>query len=335
MRGFKVSMHRFFFVSGLTLALATTAAIAQQSPTNANPTTTGQTQATMQTTANTGVSRGELVNFDQFLDVHPEIDAQLRANPSLISDNNYLQATPQLQAYLTAHPQVRTQLDQNPSYFMQREDRLQARIAQQERFDQYLADHKDVDRDVRKNAKVLNDEGYLKKHHDLDEFLKANPDVRVAIVNNPNYFQDRDRDRLAMNADTNARAGENRTGTAGATAGASTAVNAGTTATAGTSAQMTKEHSDRMDKFLDKHQDVAKDLHDNPDLVKDDKYLDHHKDLRKFFDQNPGLRTELAENREYFEQRDERMHDRMTMPPTTKSPAPNVEQRQNLTPTTH
>jgi hypothetical protein len=319
MRGFKVSMKRFFVVSSLTLALAGAAALAQQAPATSNPTTVnGQTQTTMQATTNPDVTRGELVNLDQFLDVHPEIDRQLRANPSLINDNNYLQATPQLQAYLTGHPQVRTQLQANPTYFMQREDRLQARIAQEERFDQYLADHKDVDRDVRKDPRILSDDGYLKKHHDLDEFLRANPDVRVVIVNNPNYFQDRDRDRLAMNADANARLGENR---AEASSGANT--------------QLSKEQSDRMDKFLDKHQDVAKDLHNDPTLIGDDKYLDHHKDLRKFFDQNPGLRNELAENREYFEQRDERMHERMTMPPTTKSPAQSVDQRQNLTPTTH
>jgi hypothetical protein len=336
MRGFRVSMHRFFVVSGLSLALASTAAVAQQSPTTSNPTTvSGQTQTTVQTTTNPDVTRGELVNLDQFLDEHPEIDRQLRANPSLINDNNYLQATPQLQAYLTNHPQVRTQLTQNPAYFMQREDRLQARVAQEERFDQYLADHKDVDKDVRKNQRVLNDSGYLKKHHDLDEFLKANPDVRVVVVNNPNYFQDRDRDRVAMNGDMNARLGENRTVAGGAGAGASAGATTG--ANAGANVQMTKEHSDRMDKFLDKHQDVAKDLHDNPALVRDDGYLDHHKDLRKFFNQNPGLRSELAENRAYFEQRDERMHDRMTTtkPPTTKSPASNVDQRQNLTPTTH
>jgi len=311
--------------------------MAQQSP--ANPTTVnGQTQTAVTTTGNADVTRGELVNFDQFLDTHPEVDRQLRANPALINDNNYLQATPQLQAYITDHPQVKAQLTANPSYFMQREDRLQARIAQEERFDQYLADHKDVDKDVRKDARVLGNDSYLKKHHDLDEFLRANPDVRVVIVNNPNYFQDRDRDRVAMNANVNARLGENRTpatatATAGATAGAMT------TGTGG-NREMSKGEQERMDKFLDKHQDVAKDFHNNPDLVRDDKYIDHHKDLRKFFHENPNLRTELAENRAYFEQRDARMHEHMDMNkttmPQTKTPAQNnVDQRQNLTPSTH
>jgi len=344
MRGFKVSMHRLFVVSGLSLALAGTAAIAQQSPAGttgtANPTTVnGQTQTTMMAPAGSDVTRGELVNFDQFLDTHPEVDRQLRANPSLINDNNYLQATPQLQAYITDHPQVKAQLTANPSYFMQREDRLQARIAQEERFDQYLADHKDVDKDVRKDTRVLGNDSYLKKHHDLDEFLRANPDVRVVVVNNPNYFQDRDRDRVALNADMNARLGENRTGTAAtATAGAAAGATTEGERSSGANREMTKEEQDRMDKFLDKHQDVAKDFHNNPELVRDDKYVDHHKDLRKFFNDNPHLRNELAENRAYFEQRDARMHEHMDMNKTTmpKTPAQNnVDQRQNLTPSTH
>jgi hypothetical protein len=435
MRGLKVSMHRVFFVSGLTLALgagtaglraqqsivnprtgngqatvngeASTSAGAQQSPTpdlaneqvvrmdqflddhkniekdldsnpalindtkylghhkdlesflDANPRirqqaqenpryfvdrenrfdARGDLQSQNPRNPNPDLTHGELANFDGFLDSHPEISHQLDANPSLINDQNYLKANPDLETYLTQHPQVREELTETPNYFMNRENRLDAgdngRLApnqnnataqEQDRMDQYLADHKDVDRDLRKNPRLIDDSGYLKHHRDLDEFLRANPDVRVLVISNPNYFQDRDQTRLAMTADARFDANGNH--------------------------PLTSEQSERMDAFMDKHQKIARDLDRNPYLCNDDKYLSHHKDLRDFFDKNPGMRQQMAENRSYFEEREQRFEQHGA--PVTKSPeqtpqqtqptqstgqkpaqAP-VDQRQDMTPnTTH
>lgn len=300
---------------------------------------------------NPDLTRGELQNFDGFLDSHPDISKQLDANPSLINDSGYLKANPDLQTYLTQHPQVREEITETPNYFMNRENRLDARqpgqlapnpnpnnaanpnyasAQEQTRMDQYLADHKDVDRDLRKNPRLVDDSGYLKKHRDLDEFLRANPDVRVVIVSNPNYFQDRDRVRFGMTANARFDANEGR--------------------------ELSKDQHDRMDAFMDKHQKVAKDLDRNPSLCNDDKYLSHHKDLRDFFDKNPGMRQQLAQNRTYFEERQQRFQHGAPMTkspaqtpqtpqtqtdqnkssqPTNQRPAqPPVDQRQNMTPTT-
>lgn len=297
---------------------------------------------------NPDLTRGELTNFDGFLDSHPDVSRQLDANPSLINDANYLKANPELQTYLTQHPQVREEITETPNYFMNRENRLDARdngrlapnpgnnasAQEQDRMDQYLADHKDVDRDLRRNPRLVDDGGYLKKHRDLDQFLRANPDVRVVVVSNPNYFQDRDRARFATTADARFAANGDR--------------------------QLTREQSDRMDDFMDKHQKVARDLDRNPSLCNDQHYVSHHKDLRDFFDKNPGMRQQLAQNRSYFEQRQQRFEHHGA--PMTKSPAqspqtpqtqtqqnkstqptnqkpaqaPPVDQRQNMTPnTTH
>lgn len=288
---------------------------------------------------NPDLTRGELANFDAFLDSHPDISRQLEANPALINDSNYLQANPALQAYLTQHSQVREEITETPNYFMNRENRLEARdngrlapnpnnatAQEQDRMDQYLTDHKDVDRDLRKNPRLVDDSGYLKKHRDLDQFLRQNPDVRTQMASNPNYFQDRDRGRFDLGA--NARFDTNA------------------------DRQLTKEQSDRMDDFMNKHQKVAKDLDHNPSLCNDDKYLSHHKDLRDFYDKNPGMRQQLAQNRTYFEERQQRFQQHGA--PMTKSPAQTpqtqqakptqsteqkpaqapVDQRQNMTPTT-
>lgn len=290
---------------------------------------------------NPDITRGELQNFDGFLDSHQEISRQLDANPSLINDSGYLKANPELQSYLTQHPGVREEITETPNYFINRENRLDARedgrlapnpsnnasAQEQDRMDQYLTDHKDVDRDLRKNPRLVDDSGYLKKHRDLDEFLRANPDVRVVIVSNPNYFQDRDRARFALAADTRVDANGGR--------------------------QFTRDQSDRMDQFMDKHQKIAKDLDRNPSLCNDEKYVSQHKDLRDFYDKNPGMRQQLAQNGTYFADRQQRFQHGAPMTkspaqtPQTQQPKPTqstdqkpaqapVDQRQNMTPnTTH
>ena len=312
---------------------------------------------------NPDVTRGELANFDQYLDSHPEIDRQLAANPHLLDDQNYLQANPSLQSYLTDHPRVREEITETPDYFMRREERFDARqdqrfngnpgVAQGQpnrgqdqdedrrreqsaKIDQYLADHKDVDNDLRRNPSLINDEKYLKRHHDLDEFLRANPDVRVVIVSNPNYFTDRDRVAMRMGYQ-----GPNGEGSVNGAPG---------------NPQLTPDQRQRMDQFMDKHQKIAKDLHNNPSLVGDEKYVSHHKDLREFFDHNPGVRDCLAQDQQhaYFAERARRMKQPMTkastnprpdQPNQTTQPSQNnqqqnpqpkapVDQRQNMGPTT-
>jgi hypothetical protein len=63
----------------------------------------------------------ELYNFDRFLDAHPQVEQQLRRNPSLANDPNYLRQHPGLQQFLSTHPGVRSQLQQNPQRFVNRE----------------------------------------------------------------------------------------------------------------------------------------------------------------------------------------------------------------------
>jgi hypothetical protein len=68
------------------------------------------------------VDRGQLANFDRFLDAHRDIATQIRKNPSLVDNQQYLKDHPELQSYLQNHPEIRQQIDRNPNGFMQQED---------------------------------------------------------------------------------------------------------------------------------------------------------------------------------------------------------------------
>ncbi len=65
--------------------------------------------------------------MDQFLDDHQQIDKELTAKPSLINDQKYLAQHQDLKLFLSQHPQVREEFTENPTNFMQRERRFDAR----------------------------------------------------------------------------------------------------------------------------------------------------------------------------------------------------------------
>jgi hypothetical protein len=64
-------------------------------------------------------TRRELLKFDQFLDKHREIAEQVRKNPSLVNNDEFVKKHPALQTYLKEHPGVRKEAKENPNAFMQ------------------------------------------------------------------------------------------------------------------------------------------------------------------------------------------------------------------------
>jgi hypothetical protein len=253
-----------FLVWGAAIALIASSGYARGQATAQVQGQTTQGQATNPGNPNPDLNRQQLAAMDQFLDGHPDIDRQLRANPALINDPGYLKANPQLQTFLNQHPGMAEEFRETPSYFMARENRFDAREARRtnltqkemEDRDRWLDKHKDIDRDLRTNPELVNDNDYLARHKDLRDFLAKEPNVR---------------------SDFSARA---------------TSANVNET----TPNRLTPNDRREMDRFFDKHKDIAKDLRDHPDYMHDQKYLARHKDLRDFLGKNPRVREEMTEN---------------------------------------
>jgi hypothetical protein len=138
-----------------------------------------------------GSSQSDIALFDAFLDAHADIDAQLRGNPSLLTNAEYLEAHPQLEAFLNQHPQAQTQIGQNPSFFMEREKRFDRRESRQRanpnpdltrqevsRMDQFLDKNPNIDQDLRRNPGLVNNAEYLEAHPQLQAFLNQHPNVK-------------------------------------------------------------------------------------------------------------------------------------------------------------
>ena len=221
---------------------------------------------------NPDLNRGEVASMDQFLDSHDRIERELKANPSLINNVDYLKKHQDLRAFLSSHPAVREEFTENPSLFMNREgqyertefrggtDMNQRDVAT---LDQYLDKHAGEARDLQAYPARVNDSDYLEHHKDLDSFLKKHPQVREEFTENPREFM---------------------------------------------GAESAFEANSEMDEFLDAHKKVAKDLDENPGRVKDNDYLKHHKDLDSFLDKNPGVKDQFMGDPDAF-MRSERRFD--------------------------
>jgi len=229
-------------------------------------------------------SRQELSRFDQFLDSHREIAEQLRKDPSLANNAQFLKSHPALQTYLQDHPGISSQLRNDPNQFMReekrydrREDNWEARRQESARFDQFLDSHKAVVSQVRKDPSLVSNAKFLADHPELREYLQSHPQTKEAIQQDPNGFmreeerydrredetvnRDRDRDR-----DTDRNGGRRQ------------------------------EEMAKFDQFLGGHREVAEQLRRNPELANDPTFLKNHPGLETYLQQHPMVKEDLAQN---------------------------------------
>src|SRR5213594_3136243 len=134
------------------------------------------------------ITRQELQNLDNFLDTHPNIEQDLKKNPKLLNDSSYLAAHPELKQFLDTHSGVRAEAAEKPGVLMNRErqfDRSGRDITRQElqNLDNFLDTHPNIEQDLKKNPKLLNDPSYLAAH----------PDVRAEASEKPGVLMNRER----------------------------------------------------------------------------------------------------------------------------------------------
>jgi dsDNA-binding SOS-regulon protein len=243
-------------------------------------------QAPGQGTQNPDLTRQELSTFDQFLDKHPDIDKQLTANPSLINNKDFVEDHPELGKFLVDHKEIREEIKENPINFMHREQRFDNAENRTRNpnpnpdvtgkevagFDHFLDKHPDLDKQLEANPGLVNDQSFLKHHHDLRAFLQDHPEIREELNENASQF---------MRREQRFDAAGNNTGKSQLTA---------------KNPDLTKKEVAAFDDFLDHHKNIDKDLRKDPNLVNDAKFVKEHSDLRKFLEKNPGVGDELREN---------------------------------------
>src|SRR5213594_2375292 len=144
------------------------------------------------------ITRQELQNLDNFLDTHPNIEQDLKKNPKLLNDSSYLAAHPELKQFLDTHSGVRAEAAEKPGVLMNRErqfDRSGRDITRQElqNLDNFLDTHPNIEQDLKKDPKLLNDSSYLAAHPELKQFLDTHAGVRAEASEKPGVLMNRER----------------------------------------------------------------------------------------------------------------------------------------------
>src|SRR6201981_279365 len=260
---------------------------------------------------NSDITRQELARFDQFLDNHQDIDQQLRHDPSLLNDNNYLQAHPDLQTFLQNHPGVREEIKENPNYFMRQENRYERRedartLAQ---FDQFLDNHHEISEQLRRDPSLANNQQYLDSHPALQDFLRDHSEVRQDLSRNPNgYMQQINQyeSRENPNSDLARNRSDNRQNN-----------------DARQDRDMDRRDTDRrdddrraqltqFDRFLDTHRETAERLRRDPSLVRNQQFLQNHPALQTYLQQHPDIQQHLDQNPNAFMRQEDRYDSKET-----------------------
>jgi len=184
------------------------------------------------------INRGDLAEFDHFLDRHHEIAEQLRRNPSLIDNRQFIESHPALQTFLRDHSQLSGAIASNPNAFMQAENRYDAAedrrggVDESRNFDRdhlasfnaFMGRHQDIARDVSQNPDRVNDDRYVANHAELKQYLNSNPGVRQDLSSNPQSFV-----KVAQQVNVNG------TGTSSSTSGSTSGSASGSGSSTGTS----------------------------------------------------------------------------------------------------
>src|SRR5260370_851770 len=263
---------------------------------NAQLSSQGGTQSIPQ---DNDTTRGELASFDRFMDSHPEMAEQLRRDPSLVTNEEFVENHPALQEYLQQHPGVREEITENPNRFMRQEQRFDRREDGRDNdrrdndttrgelasFDRFTDSHPEIAEQLRRDPSLVKNEEFVEKHPALQEYLQQHPGVREEITENPNGFmrQEQHFDRREDGRDNDRRDND-----------------------------ATRGELESFDRFADSHPEIAEQLRRDPSLVKNEEFVEKHPALQEYLQQHPGVREEITENPNGFmrqEQRFDRIED--------------------------
>lgn len=252
------------FIEVSTLLLGATALLSLGPPVRAQSTPDQGNRATQD---NDATPRG-IVAFDRYMDSQPDVATQVRQKPWLLTNYDYLQSHPDLNAFLQARPQLRAEISQNPSTFIQMEDRLDQPGGKRDlsELDQFLDTHRDIAAQLHEKPWLATNYDFLQSHPDLKTFLQNHPQLQTEIGQNPVAFL---QEENLVDRPERGR-GE-----------------------------------PQFNQFMSSHREIAEQIHKNPSLVNDRDFVRNHPALQTFMQQNPGIRDEMRQNPNTFSQQDQ------------------------------
>jgi hypothetical protein len=139
--------------------------------------------------------RAELESFDDFLDAHSRIAHKLQRNPWLVANEEFMISHPELDEFLKNHPAVSVEVREHPEAFVRREQRFEEAGEHVSRyeldsFDHLLEQRPLVAAQLKANPGLVDDNAFLSRHGDLQEFFEDHPHLRENLKQRPWAFLD-------------------------------------------------------------------------------------------------------------------------------------------------
>jgi hypothetical protein len=270
-------------------------------------------QGAVQQDQDNDTTRGELASFDRFMDSHPEIAEQLRKDPSLVKNEDFVRDHRDLQEYLQNHPGVREEISENPDRFMHQErrfdraeDRRNNNNNNEDRrdhdttrselasFDRFMDNHPEIAEQLRKDPSLVKNGDFVRNHRDLQEYLQQHPAVSEEISESPDHFM-----RQEQRFD---RTEDNR------------------------NHDLADRDRAAFGQFLNNHSNIAQELSKEPWLANNEDYQKSHPDLQEYLKTHPGVQAQLKQDPQTFMKSAQPLGTSpTTVPPTTVPKTTTVE----------
>jgi hypothetical protein len=140
-------------------------------------------------------------------------------------------------------------------------------------FDAYLDHHPVMAQQLSANPGLVRNEEYLERHQDLRNFLNTNPSVREEFTETPGWFMQRESQYQTLER---------------------------------TNGGLNRVEMDNLDRYLDTHPGVARELAARPGLADNHEYLEQHPELRVFLVRHPGVWSQFRAHPNWLMFREQR-----------------------------
>jgi phage-related protein len=130
-------------------------------------------------------------------------------------------------------------------------------------FDAYLDGHPIMAQQLYADPQLVRNQNYLAQHEDLRSFFYRNPDVAREITQTPDWFMQREAQFQQLER---------------------------------THSGINRVELDNLDRYLDEHPEVARELAARPGLADNRQYLAQHPELQSFLVRHPGVWSQFQNN---------------------------------------
>jgi len=160
----------------------------------------------LSTKGDNDTTRRELAEMDRFLDGHPEVAEQLRKDPSLINNQEFVESIRSCGSFLQNHPESARSSERTRNAFMRRKiatNGTRAMIVivtetaivgwrhkpqRPGKYGPFLDGHPEIAEQLRKDPSLINNREFVENHPALQQYLQSHPEVREEFKENPSAF---------------------------------------------------------------------------------------------------------------------------------------------------